>query len=37
MNKYKQYEIEKTKLQNTCKSNDEYEKAIKELIKKLKL
>lgn len=37
MNKYTIYEIEKTKLQLTCKTSEEYEKKIKELAKKLKI
>lgn len=37
MNRYKLYEIEKRKLQQTCKSYEEYEEKIKELCKKLKI
>lgn len=37
MNKYTQYEIEKTRLQNTCKTSEEYEEKIKELIRKLRI
>lgn len=37
MNKYVKYEIEKSKLQLTCKTSEEYEKKIKELAKKLKV
>jgi len=35
MNKYQQYEIEKAKLQKTCKSSEEYEEEIKKLCKVL--
>lgn len=34
-NKYKQYELEKKKLQQTCKTSQEYEEKIRELIEKL--
>ncbi len=37
MTKYKEYEIEKRKLQNICKTSEEYEIKIKKLIKKLKI
>lgn len=33
----KEYETEKTKLQNTCTTYEEYEKKIQELIKRLNL
>lgn len=37
MNKYQQYEIEKAKLQKTCKTSEEYEEEIKKLVEKLKI
>lgn len=37
MNKWQTYEQEKRKLQQICKTSEEYEEKIKELIKKLKL
>lgn len=37
MNKYIKYEMEKSKLQLTCKTSEEYERRMKELIKKLKI
>lgn len=37
MTKYQEYEIKKRKLQNICKTSEEYEMKIKELIKKLKI
>lgn len=37
MNKYQQYEIEKAKLKQTCKSSEEYEEKIKQLAIKLKV
>lgn len=37
MNKYVEYEIEKRRLQNTCKTYQEYEQKIKELVKKLRI
>lgn len=37
INKYKQYELEKKKLQQTCKTSEEYEEKIKQLAKKLKV
>lgn len=37
MNKYKQYEVEKDKLQQNCKSSEEYEEEIKKLCKKLNI
>ena len=36
-NNWKIYEIEKQKLIETCKTSEEYEKAIKELCKKLNI
>lgn len=35
MNKWLIYEQEKRKLQQTCKTFEEYEKKLRELIKKL--
>lgn len=35
IDKYKQYELEKKKLQQTCKTSQEYEEKIRELIVKL--
>lgn len=37
MTKYQQYEIEKAKLQQTCKTSKEYEEKIKQLAAKLKI
>lgn len=37
MNKCVRFEMEKTKLQLTCKTSEEYEKKVKELAKKLKV
>lgn len=37
MNKYLAYEQEKRKLQQTCKTSQEYEEKIKQLAEKLKL
>lgn len=37
MNKWVEYENQKRNLQNTCKTSEEYEIKVKELIKKLKL
>ena len=37
MDKYQQYELEKKKLMAECKTFEEYEKRIKQLINKLKI
>lgn len=37
MNKYQEYELKKRKLQQECKTFEEYEKKIKLLINKLKI
>lgn len=37
MNSYQQYEIEKKKLQQECKTFEEYEKKLRALINKLKI
>lgn len=37
MNKWKIYEQEKRKLQQICKSSEEYALAIQKLVKKLKI
>lgn len=37
MNKWQIYEQEKRKLQQTCKTSEEYEEKIKKLVEKLKL
>lgn len=37
MNKLIEYEYEKKKLQNTCTTSEEYERKLKELVKKLKI
>lgn len=37
MYKYQQYEFEKRKLQQECKTFEEYEKKLKKIIDKLKL
>ena len=37
MNKYERYEVEKQRIARESKSWQEYEKRIKELVKKLKL
>lgn len=37
MTKYQQYELEKKKLQQTCKTSKEYEEKIKQLAQKLKI
>ena len=34
-NQWQQYELEKKKLQDTCKTSEEYEEKIKELAKKI--
>lgn len=35
--KFKEYEIEKAKLLNSCKTYEEYEKKLKQVIDKLNL
>lgn len=37
MDKYKQYEFEKKKLQQECVTFEEYERRLKQLINKLKI
>lgn len=37
MNKYQNYELEKKKLQVECKTFEEYERKLKQLIDKLKI
>ena len=37
MNKWQIYEQEKIKFQQICKTSEDYEEKIKELIKKLRL
>lgn len=37
MDKYRQYELEKKKLQQECKTFEEYERKIRRLIEKLKI
>ena len=37
MNKWQIYEQEKRKLQQTCKTSEEYEEKIKQLAQKLKI
>lgn len=37
MNIYQKYEMEKTKLKKICRTDEEYDKAVKELIKELGL
>lgn len=37
MDKYQQYELEKKKLQQECKTFEEFEKKLKKLIDKLKI
>jgi hypothetical protein len=37
MDKYQRYEFEKKKLQQECKTFEEYEKKIRVLINKLKI
>lgn len=37
MDKYQQYEFEKKKLQQECKTFEEYERKLKQLIDKLKI
>lgn len=37
MDKYQQYEFEKKKLQQECKTFEEYEKKLRILINKLKI
>lgn len=37
MDKYQQYEIEKKKLQQECKTFEEYERKLRRLIEKLKI
>lgn len=37
MDKYKQYEFEKKKLQQECTTFEEYERRLKQLINKLKV
>lgn len=37
LNKWIEYEIEKSRLEGECKTSEEYEEKIKELLKKLEL
>ena len=37
MNKYAQYEAEKKRLYLTCKDHAEYERKLKQVIKRLKI
>lgn len=37
MNKWQLYEFEKKKLQQICKTSEEYEEKIKKVVEKLKI